>query len=61
MVNLCELLLNTVSIEVPKLLLGINQKVCGWSFRSRLGMRRYIQPPVKRQNLSQSCDMPGTW
>jgi hypothetical protein len=42
MVNICELLLNTVSIEVPKLLLGINQKVCGWTFRSRLGMRRYI-------------------
>jgi len=31
--NICELLINTVSIAVPKLLIGTNQKVCGRLFR----------------------------
>jgi hypothetical protein len=39
--NVSELLLNFVKIEVPKLLSGINQKVCGRLFRSKLGIRRH--------------------
>jgi hypothetical protein len=41
MVNVSELLINPVRIEVPKLLLGINQKVCGRLTRSKLGLRRH--------------------
>lgn len=40
MVNVSELLINLVSSEVPKLLLGMNQKVCGRITRSKLGLRR---------------------
>jgi hypothetical protein len=40
MVNVSELLINLVSIAVPKLLTGTNQKVCGWIARSNLGLRR---------------------
>ncbi|CAH2788461.1 MAG: hypothetical protein CBARDMAM_2467 [uncultured Caballeronia sp.] len=40
MVNVSELLINPVRIEVLKLLLGINQKVCGRLTRSKLGLRR---------------------
>ena len=39
--NVYELLVNVVSIEMPKLLIGINQKVCGWLFRWYAGTRRH--------------------
>jgi hypothetical protein len=40
--NVRELLINTVSIDVPKLLLGTNQKVRGRLFRWKFGTRRQI-------------------
>ncbi|MBR7540158.1 hypothetical protein KC221_28650, partial [Mycobacterium tuberculosis] len=39
--NASELLINTVMIEVPKLLTGTNQKVRGWLLRLDIGVRRY--------------------
>jgi len=39
--NVSELLINAVSIAVPKLLLGTNQKVCGRLSRWNLGIRRH--------------------
>jgi hypothetical protein len=39
-VNASELLINLVRIVVPKLLLGIDQKVCGRLSRSNLETRR---------------------
>ena len=38
--NRCELLINTVMIEVPKLLTGTNQKVRGRLLRLDFGVRR---------------------
>lgn len=39
-VNICELLINLVTIEKPKLLLGFNQKVHGRLIRLTIGSRR---------------------
>ncbi|MCY1299324.1 hypothetical protein D9M68_578510 [compost metagenome] len=39
--NICELLINIVSIAVPKLLTGTYQKVCGRISRWELGIRRH--------------------
>ncbi|RMM45623.1 hypothetical protein SAMN04490183_5175 [Pseudomonas corrugata] len=39
--NICELLINIVRIDVPKLLTGINQKVRGQLFLWDVGIRRY--------------------
>ena len=40
MVNVSELLINPVSRKMPKLLIGINQKVCGRITLSLVGLRR---------------------
>jgi len=39
--NVSELLVNAVNMTVPKLLIGINQKVRGRIFRWKLGIRRH--------------------
>lgn len=39
--NISELLINFVIIEMPKLLLGINQKVCGRLFHLTFEIRRH--------------------
>jgi hypothetical protein len=41
MVNVSELLINPVSRKMPKLLIGINQKVCGRIARCKFGLRRH--------------------
>jgi len=38
--NTCELLINVVSIAVPKLMTGTNQKVRGRILRLKLGVHR---------------------
>lgn len=40
MVNVCELLINLVNRNVPKLLTGINQTVCDRMALSYAGLRR---------------------
>lgn len=53
----CELLINVVTIEVPKLLAGTKWLVVPLKVRNTSPRG----PPAKRQTLSQSCDMQGTW
>ncbi|ECQ8983237.1 TPA: hypothetical protein G8O11_005493 [Salmonella enterica] len=38
MTNISELLINIVTNNRPKMLKGLNQKVCGWLFLSVLGI-----------------------
>nr|CCE21200.1 hypothetical protein HUS41_pII0050 [Escherichia coli] len=49
-VNTCELLINTVIGNRPKMLTGLNQKVRGPVATSRTGSTWAQRPPVKRQN-----------
>ncbi|CAH2810466.1 MAG: hypothetical protein CBARDCOR_6817 [uncultured Caballeronia sp.] len=58
LINVSELLINPVRIEVLKLLLGINQKVCGRLTRSKLGLRRL---QTAGGEVEPKSDTPGTW
>jgi len=52
MTNASELLLNTVMNNKPKMLTGLNQKVCGRLPFIRFGGTRTSWPPVERQGLT---------
>ncbi len=55
--NRCELLINTVSIEVPKLLLGIDQKGM-WQVVALVARGTSLfRPPVEKQALTRSCNV----
>lgn len=54
--NVSELLINTVSINKPKLLSGLNQNGVWLVISVRSGDTSSFTPPVKRQALTQSCD-----
>lgn len=41
---------------MPKLLIGMNQKVRGRLSPWDVGIRSPLRPPVKKQVLTQSCD-----
>lgn len=49
-VNTCELLINTVIGNRPKMLTGLNQKVRGPVATSRTGSTWAQSPLVKKQN-----------
>ncbi len=61
MVNGCELLINLVRIDVPKLLFGHEPKGVRLDNLLMLQVTSSSEPPGNRQNLSRSCDMSGTW
>jgi hypothetical protein len=61
MSNPSELLLNVVSITVPKLLLGIYQKVMRLVVLVKGRDTSSQRSPANRQALTQSCDRQGTW
>ncbi len=59
--NLSESLINVVTIDMPKLLLGMTQKGT-WPVIALLpGDTSPVAPPAKRRVLTQSCDETGTW
>jgi hypothetical protein len=47
--NECELSLNAVSREEPKMLIGFNQKVCGKAQRFYFPLSWTKRPPAKRE------------
>lgn len=59
-VNVSELLINIVRMIVPKLL-GTDQNGTRSVIPLDLRNASSLAPPVKRQNLRQSCGKPGTW
>jgi hypothetical protein len=61
MVNLCELLINLVIIDKPKLLIGLSQKASGKDVSFQTRYTRSMNPPGERQNLNTYCHHCGTW
>jgi hypothetical protein len=61
MVNISELLVNPVTTNKPKLLIGLSQKAGGMDVSLRLRYTRSTKPPGKRQNLNTPCHHCGTW
>jgi hypothetical protein len=61
MVNICELLINLVTKDKPKLLTGLGQKASGRDVAFRFRYTRSITPPGDRQNLNTLCHHCGTW
>ena len=61
MVNVSELLINLVIRMYAKA--AVRHQPKGMRLVIPLDCRdaSSITPPVERQDLSQSCDMPGTW
>jgi hypothetical protein len=55
MVNRCELLINVVRSNEPKMLTGSAQKGCGRIASSMPGAARTTMPPANRQNLTRPC------
>src|SRR5256884_3251176 len=49
MTNGSEPLINAVTDDKPKMLTGLNQKVCGWCRGSRAALPQTRQPPADRQ------------
>ncbi len=60
MVNICEPLINVVTVDKPKVLIGLNQNGA-WDGVAGLGILRpqAITPPAKRRDLTES--MSFTW
>jgi len=52
MTNICELLINTVMYDKPKMLTGLNQKVRGRLLFILFESTRTLRPPVERQGLT---------
>ena len=52
MINESELLINVVNNDKPKMLTGLNQKVCGRMLLFPAGSTRTTWPPAKRQGLT---------
>ena len=61
MVNICELLINLVIIDKPKLLAGLSQKASGMEVSFQTRYTRSMNPPGERQNLNIQCHQCGTW
>src|SRR2546423_5132070 len=61
MVNICELLINLVNHDKPKLLTGLSQKASGMGVSLHARYTRSINPPGDRQNLNTLCHHCGTW
>jgi hypothetical protein len=50
--NICELLLNVVNVNRPKMLTGLDQKVRGKDGMFRSRPTRPMTPPANRQTLT---------
>jgi hypothetical protein len=61
MVNGCELLINLVIRNKPKLLIGLGQKASGMDVSFVHRYTRSKNPPGDRQNLNTQCHLCGTW
>jgi hypothetical protein len=61
MVNGCELLINLVIRNKPKLLIGLSQKASGMDVMLVSHYTRSMNPPGNRQNLNTLCHHCGTW
>src|SRR5918999_1530364 len=61
MVNICEQLINPVTPDKPKLLIGLSQKASGMNVLLHPQYTRSINPPGDRQNLNTLCHQCGTW
>lgn len=61
MTNICELLINVVMSEKPKVLTGFNQKVRDGLRLLYLGVHGHQTSPANRQGLNHSCYAYGTW
>ena len=51
--NICELLINIVKIDKPKVLIGLDQKVRGMDSWLNIPATQSSIPPVERQTLSR--------
>ena len=54
MVNVCELLINAVTLNEPKMLTGSTQKGMWLDISLSIGNTRTVKPPAKRQDLNHS-------
>ncbi|EDH6599062.1 hypothetical protein CB467_22750 [Salmonella enterica subsp. enterica serovar Goverdhan] len=61
MVNLCELLINVVIPDKPKILTGLNQKVCDRLFPSSLGIHGLEITGGEAEPNPFICILSGTW
>jgi hypothetical protein len=61
MVNGRELLINPVTLNKPKLLIGLGQKASGKDVSLLPRYTRSTNPPGDRQNLNTQCHHCGTW
>jgi hypothetical protein len=59
--NRCESLINVVTIDMPKLLLGMTQNGMWPDIAVLPSNTSPLVPPAKRRALTQSCDGAGTW
>lgn len=58
--NTCESVINLVMTNMPKMLTGMDQKVCGWSLVFNLPKRGQMIPPGKSWRLTFQCHLHGT-
>jgi len=61
MVNRCESLINVVSQDKPKVLIGLNQKVSGQVQKLCRLLSPDVVPPADRRDLTHSWYSHGTW
>ena len=53
-VNTCEPLINVVTSDKPKMLIGLSQKARGQEKEFTLSFSQTIRPPANRRNLTHS-------
>lgn len=61
MVNLGELLINVVIPDKPKMLTGLNQKVCDRLFPSSLEIHGHQVTGGEAEPVPFICILSGTW
>jgi hypothetical protein len=61
MVNICELLINVVNWDKPKMLIGLGQNGKGSGIGAPNSPIADNAPPAERQNLTHTGYLHGTW
>ena len=61
MCNICELLINVVTVNRPKMLTGLNQNGKGYGWSVRMSLHAICDSPGKQADANPSCRISGTW